>query len=235
MNMTTRPNQNTATFPWTKFIDAVDKTHGIGVAPPAYRDFVKVHVNAMSGTGMDWHVHTLHVNGMSMDRYNFLSWHRWFVVQMEKRLQQVHPDVCIPYWDAINDRTMPTALQDKQLLKRWGVKRGKSFDASQLASPADVKAIRQIETFQTFQRTLERAIHGGVHNAVGGDMAGSSSPSDPLFWLHHANMDRLWAEWQASHTTEHPSNLTDVLQPTPIFGITVASVQDIGKLGYKYA
>lgn len=23
-----------------------------------------------------------------------------------------------------------------------------------------------------------------------------SSPYDPIFWLHHANVDRLWAEWQ---------------------------------------
>jgi tyrosinase len=25
-----------------------------------------------------------------------------------------------------------------------------------------------------------------------------SSPYDPVFWLHHANVDRLWAEWQAN-------------------------------------
>lgn len=26
------------------------------------------------------------------------------------------------------------------------------------------------------------------------------SPSDPVFWLHHANVDRLWAEWQEGHS-----------------------------------
>ncbi|MBH8561559.1 tyrosinase family protein [Nostoc sp. CENA67] len=25
-----------------------------------------------------------------------------------------------------------------------------------------------------------------------------SSPNDPVFWIHHANVDRLWAEWQAN-------------------------------------
>jgi tyrosinase len=23
------------------------------------------------------------------------------------------------------------------------------------------------------------------------------SPRDPIFWLHHCNIDRLWAEWNA--------------------------------------
>jgi tyrosinase len=43
-------------------------------------------------------------------------------------------------------------------------------------------------------------IHNLVHNAVGGyghmsDTA--TSAFDPLFWLHHANIDRLFAMWQA--------------------------------------
>lgn len=39
-------------------------------------------------------------------------------------------------------------------------------------------------------------IHGRVHLWMGGNMSSSSSPNDPLFWLHHANLDRIWAEWQ---------------------------------------
>ena len=30
-------------------------------------------------------------------------------------------------------------------------------------------------------------------------METGSSPSDPLFWLHHATIDRLWAKWQKQH------------------------------------
>jgi hypothetical protein len=30
-------------------------------------------------------------------------------------------------------------------------------------------------------------------------MVDMSSPNDPVFWLHHCNIDRLWAEWQAMH------------------------------------
>ncbi|MFC8450316.1 tyrosinase family protein [Kitasatospora sp. NPDC057223] len=39
-------------------------------------------------------------------------------------------------------------------------------------------------------------IHNRVHQWVGGHMLPLSSPNDPVFFLHHANTDRLWAEWQ---------------------------------------
>lgn len=38
--------------------------------------------------------------------------------------------------------------------------------------------------------------HNGGHNFVGGHMSQSFSPNDPVFWLHHSNVDRLWANWQ---------------------------------------
>jgi tyrosinase len=40
------------------------------------------------------------------------------------------------------------------------------------------------------------AMHNRVHEWVGGDMRAGTSPNDPLFWLHHANVDRIWASWQ---------------------------------------
>lgn len=42
-------------------------------------------------------------------------------------------------------------------------------------------------------------IHNNVHVWVGGDMEWSSSPNDPLFFLHHCNVDRIWAAWQEKH------------------------------------
>lgn len=38
--------------------------------------------------------------------------------------------------------------------------------------------------------------HNAGHRFIGGHMGGEFSPNDPIFWLHHANVDRLWATWQ---------------------------------------
>lgn len=233
--MRDRKNQNKMSdAEWGTFIDAVNALHGVQAAPPAYRDFVAVHARAMNPLdqeAMTWGVHSM---GPMMPGTNFLAWHRWFVLKMENRLQQAKPSVVIPYWDAITDRHIPKALDKPELLKAWGVTR--HWSAKHLAHKGDVTAAMSMVSFTAFQRTLEGAVHGSVHNAVGGNMATGSSPSDPLFWLHHANLDRLWAEWQAKpeHATDNPPNQTDELQPPPIFGVAVSKVNKPSNLDYRY-
>jgi tyrosinase len=44
---------------------------------------------------------------------------------------------------------------------------------------------------------LEAVPHGGVHVDVGGWMGRfETAGQDPIFWLHHANIDRLWEVWR---------------------------------------
>ncbi|KAE8220046.1 hypothetical protein CF319_g6368 [Tilletia indica] len=38
--------------------------------------------------------------------------------------------------------------------------------------------------------------HSAIHQTVGGDMRQAYSPNEPIFFLHHANIDRLWWNWQ---------------------------------------
>jgi hypothetical protein len=46
--------------------------------------------------------------------------------------------------------------------------------------------------YATFTAPIN-GIHGSVHIWVGGTMSDAAvSPADPVFWLHHANLDRLW-------------------------------------------
>jgi tyrosinase-like protein len=42
----------------------------------------------------------------------------------------------------------------------------------------------------------ERSPHGTVHVEIGGLMGNpEQAAQDPIFWLHHANIDRIWAVW----------------------------------------
>lgn len=231
--MVTRKNQKAMTpQEWADFIDAINQTHGVAAQAPAYRAFVKVHERAMNPTdmqGMSWGVHTM---GPMMRGRNFLSWHRQFVLRMERRLQKVHPGVTIPYWDAVTDRSIPAALTNPGLLAGWDVTR--DWTPSLLPHAADVTALNGFTSFTAFQAAIEGAVHAGVHNAVGGDMATAASPADPLFWLHHANLDRLWIKWQKKHPSAHPPNMDETLQPKPLFGVKVSAVQNTAKLGYRY-
>ncbi|KAH7305905.1 hypothetical protein B0I35DRAFT_471468 [Stachybotrys elegans] len=55
----------------------------------------------------------------------------------------------------------------------------------------------------------EITLHGSGHIAIGGnsgDIANvNSSPGDPLFYLHHANLDRVWENWQRKSSANRNS------------------------------
>ena len=42
-------------------------------------------------------------------------------------------------------------------------------------------------------------LHNRVHVWVGGDMNPASSPNDPVFFLNHCNVDRIWEAWMHKH------------------------------------
>ncbi len=57
-------------------------------------------------------------------------------------------------------------------------------------------------TYGTFRNNLEQGVgaHNNAHGSIGGIMSNvAASPNDPMFWMLHANVDRLWAEWQISN------------------------------------
>ena len=89
-------------------------------------------------------------------------------------------------------------------------------------------------------------LHNRVHLWVGGNMVPMTSPHDPIFFLHHSFVDKLWADWQALQMKNNPAwaphyaplkdgppghNIDDVLVP---FTHTVHGMLDIRKLGYRY-
>lgn len=90
-------------------------------------------------------------------------------------------------------------------------------------------------------------LHNRVHLWVGGNMVPMTSPDDPVFFLHHCFVDKIWADWQAVQRETNPSagphyapvtggppghNLMDQLDPWGEH--TVGEMLDIAALGYEY-
>ena len=54
--------------------------------------------------------------------------------------------------------------------------------------------------YHQFRLSLEQSPHHNlIHGRVGRDMAQMISPNDPIFFLHHCQVDRIWARWQQDH------------------------------------
>ncbi|MFG2818496.1 tyrosinase family protein [Kitasatospora sp. NPDC048365] len=173
---------------------------------------------------------------------SFLPWHRRFLLDFERDLQSVNPEVSLPYWDWTADRTADAGLWGPDLLGgngrssdgrvttgpfaasggRWtlGVRpdtrdylrRSLGTAVAQLPTRAEVETVLAIETYDAppwnsasegFRNRLEgwrgANLHNRVHVWVGGLMSTGMSPNDPVFWLHHCFIDKLWAEWQRRH------------------------------------
>jgi hypothetical protein len=92
-----------------------------------------------------------------------------------------------------------------------------------------------------FNPRLDMNPHFFTHIALGGDMADFSTVgADPLFYLHHANLDRIWESWNRLGN----SNPTDpkYLNRTFAFGdrsgkrvdLPVSAGDRTAQLGYEY-
>ena len=119
-------------------------------------------------------------------------------------------------------------------------------------------------TFSDFRSDLENA-HNTVHVWVGESMVNAFvSPNDPIFFMHHCNVDRLWAIWQQDNpgpnnynpdnngvygdkiddrmwpwddeeSTTANSTVNDILSEIDRGDIrTPRDVLDIGSLGFSY-
>ncbi|KAI5803624.1 hypothetical protein DFH27DRAFT_525016 [Peziza echinospora] len=89
------------------------------------------------------------------------------------------------------------------------ITRSLSDSASQGVSQGNVDACMGLPTFAQAWPCFERAPHSGGHRGVGGEMYNPySSPGDPLFYLHHAWLDKLWWQWQLGNLPRRISDVT---------------------------
>jgi len=93
--------------------------------------------------------------------------------------------------------------------------------------------------YDSFRTSCESTLHPIIHDSIGGDMAQMYSCNDPIFWLHHAFMDRMWQSWQSMYGNDFggagpggsPCHTGDNLMG---FNYRVQDMFDCGTLCYEY-
>jgi tyrosinase len=197
-----------------------------------------IHNDGTLGQLVDIHgeMHMQHTSA------RLLPWHRIFLYLFEEALRNYHPDVCIPYWDWTNPDeqhfpdwlagVLPTVVTPTQTIQ---VIRSPGSEVGLASIAAGTPSAMAKTSYATFSSPIN-TIHGSVHIWVGGTMSDAAvSPADPVFWMHHANLDRLWWAWynsaQGNHQNPSLSGSDAIMDP---WSYTEPDTRDIADLGYEY-
>ena len=145
-------------------------------------------------------------------QWYFLPWHRLMLHQFEGVIREVlhDEDFTLPYWNPVtgnpDDLIVPAVFRDPGTTlyngTRWlWVNGGERIDTL-YRDWINLDALNEKFYIDSptgnlgFNPRLDQNPHFFTHFALGGDMAEFSTVGgDPMFYLHHANIDRLWESW----------------------------------------
>lgn len=198
-----------------RFLAALATLNGQGAGP--FRNFRDMHVagppdlEAHGGPG-------------------FLPWHRAYLLDFERELQAIDPEVTLPYWRF--DRRAPNVFSRSFMgaasggqarftpgnpLLTWvaagpaGVQRGSGVGPQTvpfLRTEQQTLAMGGAPASYNGFRGMQGNPHGSAHMAhvSGWITSPATAPRDPLFFLLHCNVDRLWAKWQWAARLHDPAD-----------------------------
>jgi tyrosinase len=160
----------------------------------------------------------------------FLPWHRAYLLDLERELQAIDPTIALPYWrfdqpapNVFTPDFMGTsnALGTVQFsatnpLQFWktdgvqGVNRRPLNNWNPRTQPGpsvfSEAATLGLGTQYAAFRNMEGNPHGTAHTRWGGSLSSiPTAAKDPLFFLLHCNVDRLWAKWQRQNGRFNPA------------------------------
>ncbi len=213
-----------------------------------FRDVITTMINSgLYGQHVAHHadmMHRMHSMMGPIGTERFLPWHRVYLDRLEEAMRVIDPLVFIPFWKWTVDQAIPAWLNDfRPNVPMPGgttinVTRSPGTGTPSLPTEASIAAIMTEGAYTPFTRRLEGSpfgAHNMVHVWVGGTMGDiPTAPADPLFWMHHAEVDRLWHVWQQDHPNQDPnlSGADAVLDPWPERAEEVLDIEDVG---YVYA
>jgi len=147
----------------------------------------------------------------------FLPWHRLYVGFFEQIIRNVSdaPEFTLPYWNYTdsdpNNRSLPKQFRLANDAvwgplfrpnRRSAVNQGTPVDEAP-GSPMTLDAMKSSVYDDSgsdagFCQNVDNDPHGVLHGNVGNSRGMGQVPwaaNDPIFWLHHCNIDRIWASW----------------------------------------
>lgn len=196
--------------------------------------------------------HMMHSNMGEPGVQRFLPWHRVYLAELEELLQAIIPTVTIPYWDWTVDQEIPawlagftptvTGISNQDITFPISVTRTPGLLVPDLPPKSDVDALMTRTEYRPFTQGLEAGVgsdiqsgmHNQVHVWVGGTMSMiPTAPADPMFWMHHANVDRIWSSWQNQNPNKNPS-LTPPMDTMDPWCVKELETRDTLNFGYVY-
>lgn len=157
---------------------------------------------------------------------NFLPWHRMFVFYLEQIVRQTtgNVDFALPYWnytsfDPAKRGVVPQQFRmssdpvfgplyrpNRTVLANSGqpIHSNQPGDSMEIATAMAKPSYTSVSGVQGFCRAVDSGIHGRIHVLTGTATNMGAVPyagQDALFWVHHANIDRLWASWNRNGGT----------------------------------
>lgn len=190
--------------------------------------------------------------------WRFLAWHRLQLVWFERLVARASgkADFTMPYWDWDDDVVPDAFWRDEFYMPGRRARQGDRISDFLRQYGYSLRG-RLTDDFSTFfgrtrtasnpqgslSGSAEWSGHNLIHTFVGGAMGDlSTSPNDPLFWLHHANIDRIWSIWQSRHAGEvYPKAWRDEVlggfidpQGNVVPSVTAGTTIETGPFGYVY-
>jgi len=132
----------------------------------------------------------------------FWAWHRMYLYWFERIIKKFSgdPTFAIPYWnyELSTERHLPAPFRVVGS-PLYTPNRGPGWNAgtaSLSSSAVATSGFMPVVPYFTAQSNCESTPHGAVHVSIGGWMGSvPTAAQDPIFYLHHANIDRFWNLW----------------------------------------